>query len=214
MALEDIRDNLKDQLRQISGNIQESSTFISLKEKYQGYSSTGQKGILAGAIVLSLLLLLSVPYMFYAGSQTSMEDFEGKRTLVRDLFRATREAGSLPPPPPPISSSELQNNARNLLNGARLQAEQIVGVAETPMTVTGIPKTVEQAGILVSLAKLNLRQVVQIGHELQNIHPMARMNGLEVKANIADPKYYDAAYKIVAFSAKPEATPKPTRARR
>ena len=214
MAFEDVRDNLKEQLRQISSNVQESSAYINLKEKYQGYSPTAQKGILAGVVALSFLLIMAVPYMFYSGSQTSMEDFESRRTLVRDLFRATREAGSLPPPPPPISSSDLQNNARNLLNGARLQAEQITGVAETPVTVTGIPKTVEQAGILVSLSKLNLRQIVQIGHELQNIHPMARMNGLEIKANVTDPKYYDAAFKIVAFSAKPEATPKPSRSKR
>jgi hypothetical protein len=214
VALEDIRDNLRDQFRQIAANIQESSAYISLNEKYQSLSPAGQKASLAGAIVVGLLLVMAVPWTFYSGSQTSMEEFESKRTLVRDLFRVTREASSIPVPPPPVTAMELQNNARNALNGARLQPEQITAVNEVPVTVPGVPKSVDQAGIIVTLAKLNLKQVVEIGHELQNLHQMARMSGLEIKANVADPKYYDATYKIVAFSAKPEVTAKPGRARK
>lgn len=210
MAFEDLRDNVREQVRQISGTLQESSVFINLKEKYQGLTPTGQKLSLIGAGVASFLIVMAVPYMFYSGSQTAMEEFEEKRTVVRDLFRVTREASSIPAPPPPIAAMDLQNSARNTLNGARLQAEQIVSVNEATITIPGIPKTIDQAGILVSLAKLNLKQVVEVGHELQNIHQMARMAGLEVKANVADPAYYDVVYKIVAFSAKPEAAAKGT----
>lgn len=208
MAFEDLRDNVRDQLRQISANIQESSAFINLKEKYQGLSPNGQKLSLIGAGFVAFMVIMAVPYMFYSSSQTAMGEFEEKRTVVRDLFRVTREASSLPAAPPPITSMDLQNSARNLLNGARLQPEQIAGVNETTINVTGMPKTIDQAGISVSLAKLNLRQIVEVGHELQNVHQMARMAGLEVKANIADPAYYDVVYKIVAFSAKPEQTGK------
>lgn len=210
MAFEDLRDNVRDQLRTLSANIQESSAFINLKEKYQSLSPNGQKLSLIGAGLASFLIVMAVPYMFYSGSQTAMEEFEEKRTVVRDLFRVTREASSIPAPPPPVTAMDLQNNARNLLNGARLQQEQIVGVNEASINVTGIPKTIEQAGILISLAKLNLKQIVEIGHELQNLHQMARMAGLEVKANVSDPAYYDVVYKVVAFSAKPEAAAKGT----
>lgn len=214
MAFEDLRDNLREQARAIASRVQETSTWISLNEKYQGLSPVGQKASLVGGIFLAFLIVMAVPWMFYSDSQASMEEFESKRTVVRDLFRVTREAASIPPPPPAVTSGVLQNSAREALTAARLQPEQITVVTESPITVAGVPKTVDQAGILVSLSKLNLKQVIDVGNELQNLHQMARMSGLEVKANTADPKYYDVIYKIVAFSAKPEATPKSNRGSR
>lgn len=204
MALEDIRDGLRDKLKSVWGRVRESDAYLQLNERYQSLSPTGQKLSIAGVSLLAFLLIMAVPWSFYSGSQTSVEDFENKRNVIRELFRVNREAASLAPAPPPVSASELQTVARNSLTAARLQTDQIVTVTESTSNIASIPKTIDQTGVQVSLAKLNLKQIVDIGHSLQNMQGTARMTGLEIKANVADARYYDVIYRIVAFAAKPE----------
>ncbi len=210
MALEDIRDSLQEQLKAIAARVRETDGWLKLNEKYQGLSPVGQKVSIAGAALVAFLILMAVPWTFYSSSRSSVDDFESKRGLIRELFHVNREASSLPLAPAPVATTELQNNARNSLTTARLQPDQIISVTDSPSTLANVPKTIDQAGIQVVLAKLNLKQVVDIGHELQNLQGpsgTARMTGLEIKANVADSRYYDVVYRVVAFSAKLDAAP-------
>jgi hypothetical protein len=208
MALDDVKDNLKEQAKAIWSRVRESDAYLQLSEKYQSLSPDGQKAALALSLVVGFLIVMAVPWSFYSSSQTSVEDYEVKRDLVRELFKVNRETAGLPPAPAPIGASELEGLARQNLSNARLVPEQIVGVTETPANVAGIAKTIEQTGIAVSLSKVNLKQIVDIGNDLQNMQSTARMMGLEIKASAADSRYYDVVYKIVAFAAKPDVAPK------
>lgn len=201
-ALDDLRDNLRDQAKAIASRIRETDAWLQLTERYQSLSPNGQRASIAGAAFVGFLIVMAVPWSFYSGSQTSIADFENKRNTVRELFRVNREASSLPPAPPLVASAELQNIARNSLTAARLQADQIKSVTESDAKVAAVPATIEQSGIQVSLSKLNLKQIVDIGHELQNLQATARMTGLEIRASAADPKYYDVVYRVVAFAPK------------
>lgn len=205
MAMEGLKDSLRDQWKAISGRIRESDAYSQLNDRYNSLSPAGQKLSLIGGSLVAFLIVMALPYSFYAASQSSVEEFEIKRSLVRELFRVNREASSLPPAPAPISSGELQNIARGSLNVARLQPDQISSVTELPANLPGIAKTIEQTGVMVSLSKLNLKQIVDVGHSLQSMQGTARMTGLEIKASVADSKYYDVVYKIISFAAKPEA---------
>ncbi len=210
MALQDVRDNLREQLKGFASRIRETDGYLRLNEKYLSLSSNGQKLALVGSSVLGFLILMAVPWTFYEGSQSSIDDFESKRNIIRELFKVNREAAAIPLAPPPVTASELASTARQTLTSARLSPEQIIGVNESSANVAGISKSIDQAGIQVSLSKLNLKQIVDIGNDLQNLqgpNGTARMMGLEVKANLSDSRYYDAIYKVVAFSAKPEALP-------
>ncbi len=208
MAFEDVKDNVKEQVKAIWARVRESDAYLQLNERYQSLSPNGQKAALAGGVAVAFLIVMAIPWTFYSGSKTSIEEYEAKRDVVRELFKVNREASGLPPAPPPIAASELESMARQTLTTARLVPEQIVSVTESPANVSGIAKTIDQTGIAVSLAKLNLKQIVEIGSELQGMQSTARMMGLEVKANAADSRYYDVVYKIVAFAAKPEVAPK------
>ena len=208
MAFNDAKDSLKESLKSAWGRIRETDSYLQLSERYQSLSPTGQKGALAGAVLLGFLLIMAVPWTFYSASKTSVAEYEDKRDLIRDLFKTNREASGLPPAPAPVSAGDLANTARQSLATAHLAPEQIVSVGESPANVTGIAKTIDQTGIAVSLSKLNLKQVIDIGSDLQNMQTTARMMGLEIKATAADPRYYDVIYKIVAFAAKPDVAPK------
>jgi hypothetical protein len=205
MAFDDLKDRFSETGSRILSSIQESSAFLELQEKYQGLSSTGQKLTLIGATLVGLLLVLAVPLMFYFSANDQITQYEDKQQLIRDLFRISHETASIQPPPPAVSSTELESRARSALANVRLQPEQINAVTALPsVSVPGISKAVEQSGVSVNLKKLNLKQLIDAGHELQLVHPTAKMMGIDVVANQPDPHYFDVTYKIVAFSAKPD----------
>ena len=67
-----------------------------------------------------------------------------------------------------------------------------------------IPKSLEQNGVSVAVKKLNLSQIVDIGQKLQRINTTAKMVGIQVVAQAADPHYFDVVYKLVAFNLPPD----------
>lgn len=205
MAFDDLKDQIRDVGSRIGSRIQESSAYLELQEKFQGLSPTAQKISLLLAGILGLLVVLLVPLMFFFSSMDYVTQYEDKQQLIRDLFRVSRETASLPPAPSPISTADLEVSARNSLSRVRLQPEQIASVAALPSaSVPGISKAIEQSAVAVELKRLNLRQLIDAGHELQLVHPTAKLMGIEVRAGQPDPHYFDVTYKIIAFSAKPE----------
>ncbi|MES2856332.1 MAG: hypothetical protein V4692_10740 [Bdellovibrionota bacterium] len=207
MAFEDIKDSIRDAGARVGSQIQESSAFLELQEKYQGLSPTAQKLSLLLASLFGALILLIVPLTFYFSANDQIVQYEDKQQLIRDLFRVSRESASLPPAPPAISSADLEVRARNALSGVRLQPDQIANVsAISGANVPGISKAVDQSAVSINLKKLNLRQLIDAGHQLQLVHPTAKMMGIDVRATQPDPHFFDVTYKIVAFSAKPDAS--------
>jgi hypothetical protein len=204
LALEDVKENIKERANAVLARAQESTAWMQIMEKYNELSPLMQKLALVGSVLVIILLLLIAPGTFYFSSQDYVEDFENKRNLIRELFHVSHDMGSMPPLSLPVSASDLESRARTSLT-AKLQPEQIAAISSgNEGGVPKLPKDVNQAALTVSLSKLNLIQVLDIGHELQMLHPTARMIGLSVKANTTDQHYFDVIYKIVAFSAKPE----------
>jgi hypothetical protein len=212
MNLDDIKDQLKERLHSAWARLQENGTFIQLTDKFQNLPPRGQKAAIAGGVFLVLMLLFSIPFVYYSSSQTAVAEFEEKKQLIRDLFRVSRASVILQNAPRVAGSMELMSGAQNQLNIAQLQPEQIRGVTDydnAPKSGGTIPKNVLQKGVQVSLAKLNLRQIVDIGHGLQTMHPSAKMVGLEVTANQDNPHFFDVVYRIVAFNIPEEPAPAP-----
>lgn len=204
MNLDDLKDQLREKFQVIWGKVQESSAFIEASEKFESLSPNAQKGVLAGIVTLVVLILLAIPFSMYSSSADSVADFEYKRGLIRELFRVKRESAILDSSPAAIDSGELQSRVQSQLSTAQIQPEQIRSVSEYdnsgPQSSPAIPKNVIQKGVSVSLAKLTLRQLVDLGHQLQTIHPSTKMVGLEVTASREDAHYFDVIYKIVSFS--------------
>ncbi len=211
MNFDDIKDRLREAFQTLSGRVRESTAWNQLMEKYADLPPQGQKAALAGTGVIFALFMLMIPSCVFLSSMTNITDFEDKKQLMRDLYRTHREASALPPPPLSMSGSELQNRVQSVLSGAGLQPEQLGGVQEfdnKPKSSGWIPKSLDQAGVAVTVRKLNLEQIVDIGQRLQRMQATAKMTGLEVRAQSEDPHYFDVVYKIVAFNLPPEPAPK------
>jgi hypothetical protein len=209
MAFEDVKDKFRDSFQTIAGHVQESDLYIRLVEKFQDRSPRSQKMILAGGSAIGVLVMLLIPWLFFSSSMDQMDTMEANKSLMRELFRVSRVASTLPPLPPTVTQADLRNFIQSELNMINPPVKDQIG----PMTdfddtgkTAGTPfsKELEQRGVAVTLNKLNLQQVVDIGGRLQRIRPTTKMLGIEVKATDKDPHYFDVTYRIAAISLPPE----------
>jgi hypothetical protein len=124
-------------------------------------------------------------------------------------LRASRLASETAGGANSIGAAEARNQIQNQLNTFALQPEQIVGVVDLDgqSAARGLVTGTSDAqvnGLGVSLKKLNLKQVVDIGFEMQKISSNVKLAGIEITAGADDPHYFDVMYKLVAFG-MPEA---------
>lgn len=211
MALEDVKEQLREQLQTLAARIQESPAWQELMERYQSLSPSGQKAALGGVGAIFALFLLLFPWFFYSSSMDSMTEFEDKKQLIRELYRYSHAASTLPPAPIPVSAGELRNAVQGLLSSQHpiLLPEQTASISDFDngkAKSAALPSGLTQSGIAVNLSRLNLDQVVKIGAALQNLRPTAKIVGLKVQATAADPHYFDVTYKLVAFNLPSDAS--------
>jgi hypothetical protein len=189
--------------------IQESSTFNQMKDRYDNMTPSKQKLSIVGASAVVALIILSVPWGYYSASQTNVEDFEGKRMTIRELLKVTRESSDVPqiPQAPPMAS--LQGIIDSQIQSSHLLPEQIKGTQTVTNNSKLIPTALTEGMMEVNLAKLNLNQVLDLGHRFQTINPSVKLKDLIITANREDGRYFDVVYKLVALAvpAAPEVAP-------
>ncbi|MNY66926.1 hypothetical protein D3C86_2044270 [compost metagenome] len=62
--------------------------------------------------------------------------------------------------------------------------------------------------VQVNLAKLNRRQVIDLGYQFQSLNPSVKLKDMVMTANREDSRYFDVFYKLVAL-AVPSLTAEP-----
>jgi hypothetical protein len=159
-----------------------------------------QKLTMMAAGAFLALVVISIPYSYYSSSSDNVSVFEEKRNLIRELLKVTRESSEVPDLPVAPSSDILKSNIENQLRMANLLPEQMKGIEVISADTGLIPKSLLEAGLRVSLAKLNLRQIVDIGYNIQAISQSVKMNDVNIKANSEDPKYFDVDFKLVSLA--------------
>jgi hypothetical protein len=105
--------------------------------------------------------------------------------------------------PEPISLSDARALIQDRLREARLLSEQIAAVKNIDASSLGpslAPDNIIQEALEVNLKKLNLRQVVEIGHSLQGVHESIKLAGLDVVATAEDDHYFDVNMRLIKFA--------------
>lgn len=211
MNLDDLKDRLASESRQTWERIQESDSFNQLRDRYENMSPSMQKlTVVAGSAAVALFIL-SVPYGNLTTSTEYVSEFEGKRMTIRELLKVSRESSEVPEIPQAPPMSMLRSTIENQIKSANLLPEQIKGTQESENNSNLIPKNLTEGLMQVSLAKLNLRQVLDLGHQFQSISPSVKMKDMILTANREDARYFDVVYKLVALAvpAPPEVAPEP-----
>lgn len=216
MNFDSLKEQLADQARELWGKIEESSAYITLKERYDGLSPRLQQMIVGGAVALLILFVLSFPYSYVSDAQANLGDFENNRQLTENLLEASRSLHETPPLPPGMDTDMLKAQVKRVASQARLLPEQIGEMSPLSGKITSLaPAIIDQNGISVRLKTLNLRQVVDVSHMLQTITSGIKVIGMDVTQSAAKGNYFDVVYKLVSFSVKAAAQPKsaPSRGR-
>ena len=200
MNLEDLKERLLSDAKNTWERVQESTAYNQLRDRYENMSPPMQKLTLVGSAVVIALVIISIPYGKLTQSKEYVSEFESKRMTIRELLKVTREASEVPqiPQAPPIES--VRTNIEGQLKLANLLPEQMRGIEPLNDSTPLIPATLLSGGLQISLVKLNVRQVVDIGYQIQNINPSLKLKDLTMTANQEDSRYFDVVFKVVALA--------------
>ena len=169
---------------------------------------SGQKATLVILILTIVGLFLYSPISQLSVSQNLISEFEAKRTLIRNLFKAYRDSSTSAQISPAPMSSELISNIQNSLSNARLLPEQIIAVSTLQAESKLIPESLLSSVIEVKLSKLNLRQIIDIGTQLVNISEAVKVKDMAVRAHSELKGYFDVDFKLYSLKV-PESIPEP-----
>lgn len=209
-------DNLKEQGKSlftgIGQKIQDSPVYAQAMDRYENMSPLSQKiFIITGSLVV-LFFLFFIPIDHLTSSQISLSTFEDKRNLIRDLFKTYRESSATPQidVPPPYES--LRGSIESIIAKAELIPEQNLGMLEVSPEGRLIPESLISNVLQLRLAKLNIKQIVDIGTSILALSNSVKMKDLLITANRQDTRYYDVTYMMYSLRvpvAAPEAPPEP-----
>ncbi len=214
MAFENLIDNIKSSAVNIAQTIQNSTAFANAQDKFEALDSKKQKIVLRVAGALLLFLILFIPTSIYLSSRSNLNDFEENRTITRDLLRVVREKEGLT-----TSSSalnfQLLSKAEKAVSSLNLLPEQKKNVKKLVKKIAlkqKLPKAVNQQSVEISLSTLNLRQIVQLGKELEKMDTHSKILNLSITENLKQKNYFDVKYTLAHFSIeKPKEAPKSSR---
>jgi hypothetical protein len=205
MNFQDIISQIKDRIKSLWAQFEESSTYQQLMDKYEDLSPRNQKLVQIGSVAFVILIMLMIPLSDIFSSSDFVTEFEEKREITRDLLRTSRDANQAPNIPQPPDPGALQTRIQAELQNLRLNPDQIKSVTESPSNSQLIPDDFAKGAVQINVSSLNTRQIVDISFQLANIHPSVKMTDLEINASTEKPGYFDLMAKIVSLK-PPEVT--------
>lgn len=204
MNLESIKERLLERWNLIWEKIRDSDSYIQIKERYQSLSSSMQKVVNGVVVLVGVLIVLAIPLSLLSASSESVETFENNVRLVRDFYRVQRELQTTPMVPATPPASQIANQVQSIVQAAGLSAEQISGPREiTPEREPDNalqPPGITEHGAEITLMKLNVRQVADLGAKLSQMAQGLHLTSLDLKANGENDHYFDVIFRVTGFS--------------
>ncbi len=202
MAIRDIKEQVKDAFIKAYEHLKENPLFIRIKEGFEVLPTKQQKLIVSASGFLFIFLLFLVPYSYIQTSSEYITEFEDNRTLIRRLLKSSTAASSaLLPKPFPIAFAK--SSVTRELESLNLTSEQIkdVQVLDNYKSPRYVPKKIITDAVEITLSKLNLEQVMDVGQKMESLHSTARLIDVDIFSDKKDPHYYNAKYVLVIFNA-------------
>lgn len=214
MALQDIKENLKNQLEQLGERITNSRLYGILQDRYENLSTPKQRIAKIFSVLLIIGLLIYIPLDYFIVSFDQEISFEEKRKLIKDIIRSERDINALPDIPRPLPAESIKANIESQLKEMNLIPEQIKQITINNSPTSGlVPAGKIQYGVDVLVHKINVKQLTNLGSKLQIIHPAVKVKDMIITLNREDARYLNAEFKLIALNIpeykKPEPPPEP-----
>lgn len=204
MNFDEIKDQIREALASIRERIEESSMYNTARERFEQLSTPAQKAIVVGAVITGVLLVLSFPLGMLLESTDFNTEFQSNRETLRELLQAQTVKDSITVPPPGLSSGEIKSRVSSVLESAFLLEEQRGSIDDLPPKASQLASPpIIQTGVSVALKKLNLSEIINIGHQLQTIDQSIVLTGLEINATQERDNYFNVVYQLVSFALPP-----------
>lgn len=204
MNLDELKERFKSEFDQFYIRISETPWFLNLKDQYENLSPTVQKIVLSALAFLVLFFIFSTPLSSWNQASENISQFEEKRALIRQVLSATREAQSLPSLPRPPAFTDLKERISSQILDAQVGEDQITSIESTMEAAGTIPVALVQEVLDVELNKLNVKQIVDLGYLLQNVHPAVKLQDMTIRSDASMPKYFSVKYRLASLKVPEE----------
>jgi hypothetical protein len=192
-------ENLKERLKTLIAEQQETELYIRLKEKYESFPYNIQKLIKYTSAVLAVLLVMWWPMSIFFDSSDFNTQFDERRQALKDILRLQRDFATVPAPPlaPPPMSMKAALDQKAISHGVPIEQ-----IKETIELNGNGPANVEQKGVQYTLNHVTIRQAIDIAYDFEQTDKSFRLSDFEVLAEQQDPHFYNMKLKIINFSPK------------
>jgi hypothetical protein len=200
MNLDDLKERFTSEAKMLWERVEESSAYNQLRDRYENMTPSMQKLSVVGASALVALIVLSIPYSYFSQSTAYEQEFESRRSTIRELLKVSRESSEVPALQQAPSTEALRSLIDSQIQNAHFLPEQIKGTEVISETTRLVPQNLTAGMVQVRLAKLNLRQVLDFGYQMQSLNPSVKVKDMVMTANREDSRYYDVLFKLVALA--------------
>jgi type II secretory pathway component PulM len=213
--LEELREKLKQELQTSLEKFQESDLYNKIRERYLGLNPRSQKWVKFGALGALALFVFSRPISQFFEAGQYLQRAEELKLLQKDLVKVEREKLGLPSFEGSSDLQGVRDQMDQKLQTLKLLPSQIRAlVTKAPEVIPAMTFSSEASfsrnqilGVIeVSLAQLNLRQVVEIGQSLEQISNLIVFKDLAMTPHTQE-GYFDVLFHYLVL--KPPATPSP-----
>ena len=186
-----------------------SSFFHFIKDKYDGLSSFHRKIIYSFSILILSCMILYYPCSHLYTSWKNMSDFNTKKKLIREMINLSSTKG--------IQSSKSYSAHQNPVQfierriptlGINKTLVKRVKKARFTPSLKNLPPSAKVETVEVQLENLNLKEVIQYGHQMEQFSNNIKLTNIEITENPEKENYFHVSYFLSFFLFKEKA---PTR---
>lgn len=186
-----------------------SSFFYFLKDKYDNLSSLHRKIIYSFSILTFSCLLLYYPFSHLYSSWENMNDFNTKKKLIKEMINLSstkniQSSKSYQPNQNPVKFIE----RRIPTLGINKTLVKGVKKAKSATPLNNLPFSARVETVEVQLKNLNLKEIVQYGHQMEQFSNNIKLTNIEITENPEKENYFHVSYFLSFFLFKKEAPPK------
>ena len=188
---EDFKKQLADSWRAFSDRLTESHGFNLLRERYRSLKPSRRKLLKSFVVLLVITVCLAPSVYYFVLSSKELREFEVKRDLSLKLLKAGRQSGFSVFR---LNQDRLKKRLETVVKKYAVEDFKI----KDKRSLLKKGKGVYKIDFSFELHPLNVRQLTQLGAELENM-PQVRLDSLSIKESDHFPKHYHTSYRLSAF---------------
>ena len=203
--------SLKEEFINICNNVYSSTInspgFYFIKEKYDHLSSLQRKIFHTICLLILLSILFYYPTSYLYSSWRNMREFNIKQELTQELMdlSSTKKTGvssSYVPGQDPVKFIERRMPVLQIPKNQIQQIKRLKAIQKNKLPFPAKVETVE-----VEIQNLNLKEIVEYGHKLEQLSNNIKLMNLRIKENPKKDNYFNVSYILSFFSLTKDTSP-------